>query len=112
MVRTEKHSIVTETKIYGCDVCKTEYTTYPRNLGKCYICGRDVCQHCSHWFEPGCNLLNPSFDGDHPEWICNECWDKGKFYRLIIQQIRDKAEAAEEAEWVKWKEERKKEING
>jgi hypothetical protein len=65
---------------------------------------------CSEWFDPSCNLNNPNYDGDHPNYMCIECWEKGLSFRYQIQAIRDAAEISEQSLWDEWKEQRKKEL--
>jgi hypothetical protein len=109
MIEKKEYIGIIRKDILKCDICGKEVRS--QYCGKqCYICGRDVCSECSYLFESYCNLETPSYDGDHPDSICHECWDKGKEYRERIQEQRDYAERKEQELWKLWKEIRIAEI--
>jgi len=85
-------------EVYYCDICGKQLSKHR----KCEICGRDVCQECSIFFD--WDILKPdAFEGDYPSVMCVECWDKGKKYRDKILELREECEKKEEELISEWK---------
>ena len=101
-----KAEAITETKIVKtitCDFCGKEspYTYSP--VKPCQICEKDVCPHCAVELDfPCCDLLKPSFMGDHCDCVCKSCWAKGESIRKEIMECREQAESKEEKLIKKW----------
>jgi ribosomal protein L37E len=93
---------VTETE-YICDRCG-EKITHMYASRQCEICGRDVCQKCSYWFEMDWSLLSPhNFSSDHPDACCVVCWNDGAEIRKKIMESRDQQETEEYDLIQEWK---------
>ena len=83
--------------IVTCDFCgEGDKHRICTGIKLCKVCGRDVCWDCAiacDFYD--CDLLNPNFWGDHPEYVCKECWEKGQFIRNKIMKSRNLADEAE-----------------
>ena len=93
-------------EVITCDRCGKEQTGYTYSwVKKCKICEGDVCFNCSVHLDYD-SILNrdiPSFNSDHPDYICRECWNKGKEIREKIDRVRDKADEDEQSLWEEWR---------
>ncbi len=104
MILHKQYNKLIEESIFICDLCGEEIQS--RYCSKvCYICARNVCTNCGHLFDYSYNLLDPSYDCDHPDIVCKECWEAGKDIRERIQSYRDIAKEREEELWGMWREE-------
>lgn len=91
----------TETKV-TCDVCKKE----SGRIKPCAICGKDICWKCAILTEFEYDLMvKNNYDCDRPDFICEECWDKGLNIRKEITEIRYAKSVREEALFAQWKKE-------
>ena len=91
-VITEKKTIKTIT----CDFCGKQSPYIYSPVKACQICERDVCPHCAVELDfPICDLLKPGYTGDHSDYVCKSCWEKGKTIRQEIMKVRDKADEQE-----------------
>ena len=66
----EKTTITRKRIMYTCDICG--YENYI-GLPKCFICCKDVCDHC-RVYTP--DYKHKLWHGD--ECYCKECWNAGK----------------------------------
>jgi len=103
MKRVESKIETTSIAIVTCDFCGKEDQWRCTGIKQCKICKEDVCWECSEHVDIECNLLEPYFHSDYPEYICKPCWEKGKEIRKRIMKIRDEAEEKECELWEQWK---------
>jgi len=100
-MRTEKVESITITETV-CDVCGRSNNTGV-SVKECVMCGKvDVCTFCAVLFDYDCNLDNPRFTCDYPNFCCEKCWDLGKSIREEIMTIRNTAEKKEDSLWLEW----------
>jgi len=97
----KKQIIEQEVSIYICDKCGKE--SYAR-LGyfTCEICGQLICRDCAVLFNWETLKYN-SFEGDYPNSICKECWQKGHEEREELLKLKEEYDQKEKAIINKWK---------
>lgn len=77
-MKHESKRKVEETIIeYTCDICGAQAPGR-----KCCICEIDICELHTH--------REPDKWGDHSEKYCAECWEIGKPFREIIEEVENR----------------------
>lgn len=101
MIEKSQETKTVTVTTYVCDSCGKK-TKVEGKFKKCPMCGKLFCPDCLVLFDWDI-LKENSWYTDYPDYMCRDCWNKGKKYREKIIDLRKECEEKEDQLLKEWK---------